>query len=169
MFFNTVAVPEGPYLTCSGENPCFAVWAVESEAPVTAFRLVHPPEAYGEPGQANGVSLAGSIDGDTYKTLDSMRVKDSELWEGKKRRVTWIRLDEPSTRLYLRLELTGDKARLFMGGEHPMRLDAWLSSAASLPRVMPEGAFTPGDAGEPVRVYLSPTPFPDLDRLLPPH
>jgi 4-amino-4-deoxy-L-arabinose transferase-like glycosyltransferase len=167
--FNTVAVPEGPYLTCSGENPCFAVWAIDSEAPVAAFRLVHTPEAYGEPGQANGVTLSFSTGGNSYKTLDSMRVKDSELWEGKKRRVAWVTLEKPSTRLYLRLELTGEKARLFMGGEHPMRLDAWLKSAASLPRVMPQGPFTPGDAGEPVRVFLSPKPLPDLDRLLAPH
>jgi hypothetical protein len=167
--FNTALLPGQSCLTCAGENACFAVYALASRAPVRAVRVAFTPEIYGEPGQENAVSLSVSTDGNAYRTVDSLTVQDSELWEGKKRRIAWIRLDRPSERVYLRFELTSDKARIWSGPEHPLRIDAWLDPAAPMPRALAQQPFTPASDGPPVRLYVSPTPLPDLDRLLPRH
>jgi len=167
--FNLATSPKEPCLTCANENSCFVVYALRSRAPIRAVRVVYCPQAYGEPGQDNGVRLALSTDGDAYRTLDDFSVRGSELWEGKKRHVAWVRLDKPSERVYLRFELSGDKARLWAGPGYPMRIDAWLDPAASLPAKLPAGPFEPTSTGRPVRLLLSPNPLPDLDTLLAPH
>ncbi|WP_243357742.1 glycosyltransferase family 39 protein [Fundidesulfovibrio terrae] len=167
--FNTALVPGQPCLTCAGENACFAVYALASRAPVRAVRVAFTPEVYGEPGIENSVRLSVSTDGNAYRSAESLTVKNSELWEGKHRRIAWIRLERPSERVYLRFELSSDKARLWSGPEHPLRIDAWLEPAARMPRVLAAQPFTPGCDGRPVRLYVSPSPLPDLDRLLAPH
>lgn len=171
--FNMEKLPGEPCLTCRGENSCFVVYALDSPAPVRAVRMVYSPEAYGEPGQSNGARLSLSTDGNTYRELDAFSVSDSELWEGGKRRVAWTRLERPARRVYLRLELTSDKARLRAGPGAPMRLDAWMDPypilAGKLPLQLPAAPQRSGNSGGPLSVSLSPKPLPDLDRLLAPH
>lgn len=171
--FNAVKSASEPCITCLGENSCFVVYALESPAPIRAVRMVYSPEAYGEPGQNNGARLSLSTDGNTYRELDSFSVSGSELWEGGKRRVAWIKLKEPAQRVYLRLDLTSDKARLRAAPGSPMRLDAWLDPvpllAGKLPLVLPATPLRTASTGDPVSVFLSPEPQPDLDRLLAPH
>ncbi|WP_027191005.1 glycosyltransferase family 39 protein [Fundidesulfovibrio putealis] len=171
--FNVEKSASEPYLSCKGENSCFVVYALESPAPIRAVRMVYSPEAYGEPGQTNGARLSLSTDGNTYRELDSFSVSGSELWEGGKRRVAWVTLKEPAQRVYLRLELTSDKARLRAAPGSPMRLDAWLDPvpllAGKLPLVLPAKPLRGASTGDPVSVSLSPEPLPDLDRLLAPH
>lgn len=171
--FNVEKLASEPCITCLGENSCFVVYALDSPAPIRAVRMVYSPEAYGEPGQVNGVRLSLSTDGNTYRELDSFSVSGSELWEGGKRRVAWIKLDKPAERVYLRLDLTSDKARLRAAPGSPMRLDAWLDPvpllADKLPLVLPTTPLRTASSGGPVSVFLSPKPLPDLDRLLAPY
>ena len=173
--FNVAQLPDEPCLTCRGENSCFLTYALESPAPIRAVRMVYSPEAYGEPGQANGIRLSLSTDGNAYRELDAFSVSDSELWEGGKRRIAWVKLDKPSRRVYLRFDLTSDKARLRAGPGAPMRLDAWMDPfpilPAKLPLALPATPIRPqalGGAVGPVSLHLSPQPLPDLDRLLAP-
>ncbi|MFZ5426280.1 MAG: glycosyltransferase family 39 protein [Thermodesulfobacteriota bacterium] len=167
--FNT-ELPEGsPSVTCRGENGCFLVYALRSPAPVRTVRVAWTPEAYGEPGQENGVRLSYSTDGSSYRPVDAMSVRNSELWEGKYRCITRIELNAPSTLVYLRFDLTSDKARLWAGPATPLCIDAWTDPPAKLPAALPETPFKPVNSGPPVQVYLSPAPLPDLDGLLAPH
>jgi len=87
--------------------------------------------------------------------------------------VAWVRLKEPAQRVYLRLDLTSDKARLRAAPGSPMRLDAWLDTvpllAGKLPLNLPATPLRGLSTGGPVSVSLSPEPLPDLDRLLAPH
>lgn len=167
--FNVVKVPDLPCLTCSGENTCYLVYAIRSRRPVKAVRVEFCPEAYGEPHLENGVRLSLSPDGNRYRVLDSTSVTDSEIWEGKNRHVAWITLEQPSDRVYLRFELSSDKARLWAGPGYPMRLDAWLDPALTFPLKLPAERAVLETTGGPLSVYLSPFPLPDLDGLLAPH
>lgn len=167
--FNIGASSEGPCLTCANENSCFITYALRSRLPVRAVRVVHCPEAYGEPGTENGVRLSFSTDGNSYRTLDSFSITDSELWEGKKRRIAGVTLDKPSERVYLRFELSSSKARIWAGPGYPMRIDAWLDPAPVIPLKQPAAAFSPSKGTGPLGLYLSPKPLEDLDRLLAPH
>ncbi|MBI4806927.1 MAG: glycosyltransferase family 39 protein [Desulfovibrio sp.] len=167
--FNITAGPEGPCLTCANENSCFITYALRSRLPVREVRLVYCPEAYGEPGMENGVRLSFSTDGNSYRTLDSFTVAESELWEGKKRRISRTTLDKPSERIYLRFELSSSKARLWAGPGYPMRIDAWLDPAQIIPMKPFASPFSLSKGAGPLRLYLSTKPLEDLDRLLAPH
>lgn len=171
--FNVEKSASEPCLTCLGENSCFVVYALDSPAPIRAVRMIYSPEAYGEPGHSNGARLSLSTDGNTYRELDSFSVSGSELWESGKRRIAWVRLKEPAQRVYVRLELTSDKARLRAAPGSPMRLDAWLDPVpalvSGLPFDLPATPLRGASTGDPVSVSLSPEPLPDLDRLLAPH
>ena len=167
--FNVAAGPEGPCLTCANENSCFVTYALRSRLAVRAVRVSYCPEAYGEPGMENGVRLSISTDGNSYRTLDSFSVADSELWEGKKRHIAGLTLDRPSERVYLRFELSSSKARIWAGPGYPMRIDAWLDPAPVVPLNEPVSPFSPSKDSGPLGLYLSPKPLEDLDRLLAPH
>jgi 4-amino-4-deoxy-L-arabinose transferase-like glycosyltransferase len=167
--FNITAGREGPCLTCANENSCFITYALRSRLPVREVRVVYCPEAYGEPGMENGVRVSLSTDGNSYRTLDSFSVADSELWEGKKRRIIRATLEKPSERIYLRFELSSSMARLWAGPGYPMRIDAWLDPAQTIPMKPFASAFSISKGDGPLRLYLSNKPLEDLDRLLAPH
>jgi len=167
--FNISQVPGQPCLTCANEDSCFMTYALISQAPVRAVRVSFTPEAYGEPGHEKFVRLSISTDGAHYRILESLTAKDSELWEGRHRHIAWIRLERPSERVYLRFELSDQRARLWSGPEYPLRIDAWLDPAVRMPLDLAAQPFTPRSDGKPVRGYLSPAPLPELDHLLAPH
>lgn len=166
--FGVVKDPAGECLTCQSENGCQMVYALDCGLPIRKLRVEYCPEAYGEPGQTNGVTLSWSGDGNSYHTLDSFTVKESELWEGKHHRIFTVDLRQPSTRVYLRLTLTGDKARIWAGPDTPMRIDAWLNAPDVVPLTLTENPF-PVALPAGLHAFLSPRPLPDLDRLLAPH
>lgn len=167
--FNLAKSPQEPFVSCANEDSCFVTYALHSKAPVRAVRVVYCPEAYGEPGLEKSVALSLSTDGNAYRPLDRFSAKDSELWEGKKRHIVWVKLEKPARRVYLRFDLSGDKARLWAGPETPMRVDAWLDPAGPLPLALPAGPFAPRVSTGKLRLYLSPNPLPDLDDLLARH
>lgn len=170
--FNTTHAAGQPYVACSGEDGCFLVYRLAWAQGIRAVRVEYCPQAYGEPGRVCGLNLEISSDGDNYENMDRFSAHNTELWEGKTRRVFWKRFAKPVDRVYVRFALSGDLVRLWASPEAPLRLDAWLDSGVGLPLGLGENPFRPGLLS-PVHgrlgLFISPQAPVNVDKLLTEH
>lgn len=164
---NIARNPDEDCLSCTREAPCSLTYAVSSRLPVTGFRLTAFPRVFSDPGRRQALRTLMSTDGVRFTPVNAYASSGSGRWEGWKiPQVTWVRLDKPAENLFIRFELTGQKAQLWSAPDARMRLEVELDAAAL---ARPEVAAWPAalgltNVGGPLDVLLLEKPQDFADR-----
>lgn len=160
--------PEAPGLSCDSPLPCFVVWRFESGLPITWLHLVYETALVRDDGRTNAVRAAYSTDGAVFHPLDEVRSPGLFPMHGRAVRTGRARLEKPAAKLYLRLELSGDGARVLSPPDRPLRLEMGLDCKALRLPAIPDKVFPLGVSGQgcpPSRLVFSRLPWRFFDSL----